>query len=132
MLLLALGLILTSNSFAKTLIVKDFKRQNFDLEKFSNQTVIVNFWTSWCEFCRKELQRLETIREKYPVKKVEIIAINLDYMDDDRAYKIAKNYSFRFAKYTDATTDFKEPENIPQTFIIKNGKILKEDDLENF
>lgn len=57
--------------------LRDLQGHLRDLGEFKGKVVLVNFWASWCEPCRDEMPELESLRQKYGDKDLEIIAVNL-------------------------------------------------------
>ncbi len=48
------------------------------LSDFPNQYIIIDFWASWCSYCRAENPQLVTLYSKYKDKGVEIIGVSVD------------------------------------------------------
>jgi cytochrome c biogenesis protein CcmG/thiol:disulfide interchange protein DsbE len=48
-----------------------------DLETYRGQIVLVNFWASWCEPCKRELPALQQAYETYADEGLMVIGINL-------------------------------------------------------
>jgi thiol-disulfide isomerase/thioredoxin len=51
------------------------------LHKNTDTTYIINFWATWCIPCRKELPEFEKIHDAYKGKKVKIILVSLDFVN---------------------------------------------------
>jgi thiol-disulfide isomerase/thioredoxin len=116
---------------AESLIVKTFKNEEFDLSKLRGKIVVVNFWTSWCPFCRAEMITLEDIYKKYHQEKnLEIIGIDIDKLEDNKndAVKVAEKFSYKMARFSDIkTTSFHQPSGFPISYIINaHGEIIGE------
>jgi peroxiredoxin len=47
-------------------------------ESLQGKVVILVFWATWCDECRKELPELDILYKKYRNDGLEVIAINLD------------------------------------------------------
>ena len=65
---------------------EDFQLEVFDFEGLepklntaTDSTYIVNFWTTWCKPCIKELPHFEKIGEDYKDKKVKVMLVSLDF-----------------------------------------------------
>ena len=48
------------------------------LSSLRGKAVLVDFWASWCEPCKKELPLLATLARKLAPQGVEIILVNID------------------------------------------------------
>jgi thiol-disulfide isomerase/thioredoxin len=47
-----------------------------DLKTFRNKVVLVNFWASWCDPCKRELPRLEQAYREYRSRGVEFVGVD--------------------------------------------------------
>jgi thiol-disulfide isomerase/thioredoxin len=48
------------------------------LRSFGGRPLIVNFWASWCEPCRREIPLLHTLRTQYAPDHLEIVGVAID------------------------------------------------------
>lgn len=48
----------------------------------SDTTYVVNFWATWCDPCVKELPDFEKLNEVYKNKKVKVILVSIDFLND--------------------------------------------------
>ena len=53
----------------------DGKKVN--LEDFKGKGVLINFWGTWCEPCKREMPELENQYKEYKDKGVEVVAIHV-------------------------------------------------------
>ena len=58
--------------------VKDLNGEDLSLEKYRGKIVLLNFWATWCPFCRDETPHLKRAYEKFKNEGFEIIGISLD------------------------------------------------------
>ncbi len=64
------------------------------LSDFRGRLLVVNFWATWCEPCRREIPLLQTLRRERAVNGVEIVGIALDHRDDVAKY--VKTHDLRY------------------------------------
>jgi len=56
------------------------------LAEFAHRPLIVNFWATWCEPCRREIPLLTTLRSAYAGDHLEIVGIAIDFRDSVDAF----------------------------------------------
>jgi DsbE subfamily thiol:disulfide oxidoreductase len=47
------------------------------LKDFRGKVVFLNFWATWCEFCRGEMPAMERLYREFKGKGFEIVAVNV-------------------------------------------------------
>ena len=67
----------------KELKFKDFNLQDIDLTNKKGNIMIINFWASWCQPCKKEMPSLEKLAQNY--KKIKIYPVNMEKPNKLRA-----------------------------------------------
>ena len=68
----------------------DFKLDLLDggtitLSELKGKVVLVNFWTSWCPPCRKEMPAIESVYRSYKDLGLIVIGLNLTAQDSKQA-----------------------------------------------
>ena len=56
------------------------------LADFKGRPLVVNFWATWCEPCRREIPLLKALRREHAADRLEIVGIAVDYPADVRKY----------------------------------------------
>jgi thiol-disulfide isomerase/thioredoxin len=89
-------------------------------DSLRGKVVLVNFWATWCPYCRKEKPAIDAFWQDYRDRGFEVISISID----DPAEKIAawmqdKDYAFMAAP-TNASVaaDFGNVASVPTSFIV--------------
>ena len=60
------------------------------LSEWRGHTVLVNLWATWCVPCRKEMPALDRLQIKLGSKDFEVVAINIDTRDPEKAKNFLK------------------------------------------
>lgn len=97
-----------------------------DLRQWRGKVVLVNFWATWCPYCRHEMPAMETFYRDHQGKGFEILALSSD--DEEKTVKefLAKEgYTFPVAMGSaELSQAFGNPTRLPTSFIIdKQGRI---------
>lgn len=58
--------------------INDDNSNLINLEDYRGKLVIIDFWASWCHFCRDENPELVDLYSMYHSKGLEIIGVSLD------------------------------------------------------
>jgi thiol-disulfide isomerase/thioredoxin len=91
------------------------------------RVVLVDFWASWCEPCRKSFPWLAAMRERYGSKGLVIVAINLD-KSRDAAEAFLEKYPAPFVVAFDPAGKTAEAFHVaamPTSFVVgPDGAIL--------
>ena len=51
------------------------------LRDFGHRPLIVNFWATWCEPCRREMPLLTALRQEHQADGLEVVGIAVDFRD---------------------------------------------------
>ncbi len=58
--------------------LKDLSGTPQRLDQWRGKVVLVNFWATWCEPCRKEIPEFVRIQEKYGQRGVQFVGVAVD------------------------------------------------------
>jgi thiol-disulfide isomerase/thioredoxin len=110
--------------FAPALQVISTNGEQISLAQLRGKVVLVNFWATWCPYCRHEMPAMEAFYRDYRNRGFEIVALS---QDDDpgvvRRFLAEQGYHFPAAMAPSAAGGF-EVSRLPTSFVIgKDGRI---------
>ena len=56
------------------------------LSGWAGRPLLINFWATWCEPCRREIPLLKNLRKEHAAKRLEVVGIAIDFRDPVRKY----------------------------------------------
>ncbi len=59
----------------------DTKGINHDLSEWKGRPLMVNFWATWCDPCRREIPLLKQLRQERSAESLEVVGIAVDFRD---------------------------------------------------
>ena len=112
------------------LALKDLTGAEQSLAGYRGRVVVLNFWATWCEPCKKEMPDLSAIQNEYAALGVQVIGAAGDAAADSaKVLKFIREYKLNFPVWVGASTDdmerFGVGKVLPATVIIdREGKIV--------
>ncbi len=64
------------------------------LADYRGKLLVVNFWATWCEPCRREIPLLKALRREYGKYGLEIVGIAVDYHDAVVKYALVRGIDY--------------------------------------
>jgi thiol-disulfide isomerase/thioredoxin len=64
------------------------------LSDWRGRTLVINFWATWCEPCRREIPLLEALQRENASKNIEIVGIAVDHPDS--VQKMVKDFKIAY------------------------------------
>jgi len=64
------------------------------LTDWRDRPLVVNFWATWCDPCRREIPLLKALRREHAADRLEIVGIAVDYPDEVRKYAKAHGIDY--------------------------------------
>ena len=113
------------------LALKDLTGAQQSLTNYRGRVVVLNFWATWCEPCKKEMPDLSSIQNDYAAFGVQVIGAAGDTAaDSTKVLKFIREFKLNFPVWLGATTDDMERFGVgtvlPATVIIgRDGKIVR-------
>lgn len=112
------------------LALKDLTGAEQSLAGYRGRVVVLNFWATWCEPCKKEMPDLSAIQNEYAALGVQVIGAAGDAATDSaKVLKFIREYKLNFPVWVGAQTSDMERFGLgsvlPATVIIdREGKIV--------
>ena len=97
------------------------------LSALRGKVVLVDFWASWCEPCKKELPLLDKLAPRLRAKGIEIVAVNIDD-DQSHAADFVKSHGLHLTVVADATKKIVgawEPPKMPSSFVVDKQGVVR-------
>jgi thiol-disulfide isomerase/thioredoxin len=93
----------------------------------NGKVMIVDFWATWCEPCKKSFPKLQELYLKYKVSGLEIAALS---EDDEKGgiIEFAKTYGAKFPVGWDGDKSIAkkyQPKSMPSTFIVDRKGVIR-------
>jgi peroxiredoxin len=104
-------------------------RAPISLAALRGHVVLVDFWGTFCEPCKKSFPKLQAIHTKYSASGLAIIGVSEDEPEDrDKIPVFADTYGAKFALAWDADKAIAQryrPETMPSSFVIDKQGVVR-------
>jgi len=70
-----------TDAIAPALALNDLGGAPRTLGDYRGRILLVNFWATWCEPCRREIPLLKSLRRQRSADALEIVGIAVDFRD---------------------------------------------------
>jgi thiol-disulfide isomerase/thioredoxin len=96
----------------------------FDPAAFKGKTVVLNFWATWCDPCRREMPQLQRLYDKTRADGIVFAAISEEPNVQVRKFVTSGGYTLPFLHMSEKAPDVFRTPGIPATFIVSaDGRI---------
>lgn len=98
------------------------------LEALRGKVVLVNFWATWCPYCRHEMPEMQRFYDDYRARGFEIVALSQDdEAEKVRQFMTSEGYRFPAAMANGShAAAFGGVSRLPTSFLIdKQGRLRK-------
>lgn len=110
--------------------VEDLKGQRISSDGLRGKVVLIDFWATWCQPCKKEMPGYEQMLERYGPQGFAVVGFKFDTMKDtEDPVQFAKRLGVRYplAVATDAVKQkFGGIEGLPTTMIYDRQGVLRQ------
>lgn len=104
---------------------------SFDLSAYRGKVLMINFWATWCVYCRKETPHLIELYDRYRDRDFELVGVALERSGGEKAVRsFAEKQGVPYPLFVDAkqqiVRQFGGVRGLPTTLIIdRHGKTYK-------
>ena len=116
-------------ALAADMILNDLAGKPVNLSNYKGKPVILFFWTTWCPYCRQELNKLNLQQAKISREGILILGVNVN----EPKYKVQrffKGYTLNFQMLLDSSGALADKYNligVPTfVFLDKTGKEISQ------
>ena len=99
------------------------------LQSLRGKVVLVDFWGTFCEPCKRSFPRLQELNAKYADRGLQIVGISEDEVEDrDKISPFAKTYGVTFIVGWDedkAIAKAYKPETMPSSYVVDRGGFVR-------
>ena len=108
-------------------IFLDKNDQKININEYTGNLLILNFWATWCEPCKEEMPSLDKLQANPELDKIKIFAINIGKENFEKVNKFFVDLNIKnFEPYFDSSITLAKIfslRGVPTSiFINKNGE----------
>jgi cytochrome c biogenesis protein CcmG, thiol:disulfide interchange protein DsbE len=104
-------------------------KETVSLRSLHGQVVLVDFWGTFCEPCKKSFPKLEQLSHEYAAQGFHVVAISEDEADDkDKIPGFAATYGAKFTIAWDQDRSIAHaynPETMPSSFLVDRRGVVR-------
>jgi peroxiredoxin len=108
----------------------DLEGKPQSLSQWKGKVLVVNFWATWCEPCKKEIPEFVKVQDRYRAKGVQFVGVSIDDLEKVKRFarELGINYPLLIGSY-DTVEVSKEAGNpvsaLPFTAVIdRSGRVV--------
>jgi len=110
--------------------IKDLEGRQVSSQELRGKVLLIDFWATWCEPCKKEMPGYQQLLDRYGPKGFAVIGFKFDTMKDvEDPVRFAKRLGVRYPLAVgteDVRQKFGGIEGLPTTMIYDRQGVLRE------
>jgi cytochrome c-type biogenesis protein len=94
--------------------------KTFKFSDYKGKVVLVNLWTTWCGFCKKQMPDLVALSQEFKDRDVEFVGLNAENekLPLVEEYVRTHNIPYRVGWTNDDVFSILSPRGFPSTYVI--------------
>lgn len=95
------------------------------LSQYRGKVVLVNFWASWCPYCREEMPSMDRLLRSFPKGDLVILAVNVEKRIPEKYRRAPVSFDF----LSDASGQVQQrygANRLPDTFIVDRKGVIRQ------
>lgn len=81
----------------------DLNGRRHTIQEWNGRVVLINFWASWCEPCRREIPMLNALQREYGSRGLQIIGVAID--DPAQVHSFQQTLALEYPSLVSPITD---------------------------
>jgi cytochrome c biogenesis protein CcmG/thiol:disulfide interchange protein DsbE len=119
--LLGSGMALAETAPAFSL--QNAKAETVSLADYRGRPVVLNFWASWCPYCKALMPHLQSIVDEYE-GEMTVLALNFRDEEDPSEFMAEYGYDFRLFPHADPVADLWGVKGTPGLFLVDRSGLI--------
>lgn len=104
----------------------DEMKKEYTLDDFKGKVVILNFWATWCGYCKLKMPKLDALQQQYP-KDLRVLSVSQDFKGPATTLPYMERSGLKLTPYFDHRNSAYRAfggRSLPYILLIdKNGKV---------
>jgi len=107
--------------------VRDLSGNSVSLSSFKGRPILLNFWATWCPYCREERPYLNSLHREYKDRGLVIVSVSID-RSSQRVKAYLKRIPVDFVVLHDSSNKAARDYSVyslPTSFLINRDSVIK-------
>ncbi|MFQ5646718.1 MAG: TlpA disulfide reductase family protein [bacterium] len=109
--------------------LNDLDGNPFDSDQLNGKVRVINFWATWCIYCKIEIPDLNRLYDRYNSQGLEIVGISLDQNGPGTVKRFMQSHPIEYKVLMgnqQVSQSFGGIVGLPTTFIVdRNGEVVR-------
>src|SRR5687768_12588433 len=107
--------LLASGSIFDKVQLVDLENKPFDLHRYKDKTIFLNFWATWCKPCIQEMPSIENAQDILKKEGVVFLFASSESPEEISLFRNTHNFKFNYVRVENS--EELDIQGLPTTFI---------------